>query len=60
MHSTKAIGLIIVFLINTFLFHFIFQFKAGGSPTGVWIASIVFGCIAAAVLHMTTKEHHQN
>ena len=59
MHSTKPIGLIILFLINTFLFHFIFQSKAGGSPIGVWIASIAFGSIVAAVLHMTTKEHHQ-
>jgi len=59
MH-TKTVGMIIVFLISTFLFHFIFQFKAGATATAVWIASIAFGAIAAAVLHMATKEQHQN
>jgi hypothetical protein len=56
MHSTKLTGMVIIFLINTFLFHFVFQFKGGASQAAVWIASIAFGLISAAVLHMTTKK----
>jgi len=59
MH-TKTVGMFIVFLISTFLFHFIFQFKAGATSTVVWIASLAFGGIVASVLHMTTKDLHQN
>jgi hypothetical protein len=60
MHSTKTFGLIIIFLINTFIFHFIFQSKGGASSAAVWLLSFAFGAIAAAILHMTTKEHHQD
>jgi regulatory protein YycI of two-component signal transduction system YycFG len=57
MHSTKSIGLLIFFLINTFLFHFLFQVKSGYSHAAVWIASAAFGLIAAGILHVNTQVH---
>jgi len=57
MHSTKSIGLFIFFLINTFLFHFLFQVKSGYSHAAVWVASAAFGFIAVSLLHINTKEH---
>jgi hypothetical protein len=58
MHSTKLTGLVIVFLMTTFLFHFLFQIKPGFSPIGVWIASVAFGIISAYILNLSTKQHH--
>ncbi len=58
MHSTKSIGLFIFFLINTLLFHFLFQVKVGYSQAAVWVASAAFGLIAASLLHINTKAHN--
>jgi hypothetical protein len=59
MHSTKSIGLVIIFLVSTFLFHFLFQMKAASSGLAVWIASAAFGIIASYLLHMTTQHHEK-
>lgn len=54
MHSTKSIGLFIFFLLSTFVFHFLFQVKSGSSHAALWVASAAFGCIAVALLHMSS------
>jgi accessory gene regulator protein AgrB len=58
MHSTKSIGLVIMFLLSTTLFHFLFKLKANSSGGGLWVASAAFGLILVYVLHLGTKKTH--
>jgi hypothetical protein len=56
MHSTKSVGLVIIFLLSTTLFHFLFKLKANASGSGLWVASAAFGLILAYLLHTCTKS----
>jgi hypothetical protein len=60
MHSTKSIGLVIIFLLSTTLFHFLFKLKADASGGGLWLASAAFGLILVYVFHLGTKNAHHS
>lgn len=60
MHSTKSVGFVIIFLLSTALFHFLFKLKANASGSALWIASAAFGLILVYLLHMcTSNKDHQ-
>ena len=56
MHSTKSVGLVIIFLLSTALFHFLFKLKANASGSALWIASAAFGLILVYLFHMCTSN----
>lgn len=57
MHSTKSIGFLIIFLLSTSLFHFLFKIKSGASGAALWLASAAFGAIVVYLLHMCSQDH---
>ncbi len=59
MHSTKSIGFVIIFLLSTTLFHFLFQIKSGATGAALWVASAAFGFILVYLFHMCTQDAAQ-